>query len=370
MTAGLYFYLSHARTDDAAVYFVQKFHKDLCAAVRAQTPADHSDMDSGFADLVPGGEAADVVAGAVAKARVFVPLYTPSYGDWPEHERESVRQRLVAGAANPSQRRIQPVIWQPLPAGTDLPHVSDALQLAPDIPEYAELGLSTMGKLSRYRAPYQEIVRRLAGRIVEALDQPPAAAAEALAASTAQPETAQRDFVIAVLAFADSQLPIQRKAATCYGAWPMSWQPFRNSHNTPVAKYTADLAQRAFHLPTRVVDFRVEGRALEVSPGLILMDPWILANGDNSTLLISAALEMVVHPWVTLMVVLDSTDPQYAEGIGLARQVGSLMTDQNHKLTKTPAEFHREIRKVINRTRRRYLNSPPPPPDDSPGDDR
>jgi FxsC-like protein len=175
--------------------------------------------------------------------------------------------------------------------------------------------------------------------------------------------------VIAVVAFTDSHLPIQRKTATCYGAWPMSWQPFRNSHNIPVAKYTADLAERAFHLPTRVVDFRYEGRSLEVSPGLILMDPWILANGDGGMLL-NAALQMVMHPWVTLMVVLDSTDPQYAEGVAFARQVGALMPPQSYKLTKNPAEFHREIRKVINRTRRRYLNSPPPPPDDSPGDER
>jgi FxsC-like protein len=259
------------------------------------------------------------------------------------------------------------VIWQPLPAGTELAHLSDALQLAPDIPEYAELGLSTMCRLSRYRTPYKEIVRRLAGRIVEAHDQPPAAAAEAAAMAPA--EAAQRDFVIAVVAFTDSQLPTQRKTATCYGAWPMSWQPFRNSHNIPVAKYTADLATRAFHLPTRVVDFVVAGRSLETSPGVILMDPWILANGDGTSLL-SAALEMVVHPWVTLMVVLDNTDPQYAEGITLARQVAALVPNQNYKLTKNPAEFHREIRKVINRTRRRYLNSPPPPPDDSSGDDR
>lgn len=363
---GLYFYLSHAHSDDSAVYFVEKFFHDLCDAVRSQTAAQ-SDMDSGFADLRPGGDSAEAVSAALAHARVFVPLYCPSYGDWPEREREGVRQRLVAGAADPSRRRIQPLIWEPLPATAELSHLAEAYQLAADIPEYALLGLFTMCRLRRYHAHYQEIVRRLASQIVAAIDQPAPSAAE-LVPVTQTPAVAmvQRDFVVAVLALTESHLPVQRKTATCYGPWPMSWQPFRNSHNVPVAKYTADLAIRAFHLPTRVVDFVVQGSSLETSPGVILMDPWILANGDGSGLL-NAALERV-RPWVTLMIVLDSSDPHFPEGIALARQVAPHVSSQNYKLTKSPAEFHKEIRKVINRTRRRYLNQAPSP--DESGDDR
>jgi FxsC-like protein len=351
-----YFYLSHARAPSMVVdHWVRTFYEDLLACVGDLAP-HNLELEIGFADFMPPGpdrEAA--IDRAVGGARVFVPLYSPEYLDAPPRDRAMFIDRLLAGGSEKSGH-TQPVLWVPCPPGRTFPDLALATELGADVPGYARHGLSAMCRLKGHAENYHRVVRRLAERIIEAADvAPPAVALTRPPVEVTVASQADVSFVIAVIAPMESRLP-PRRQAMCYGPRSTGWRPFRNSQALPIAEHTAHVAAR-FMMPTRVVDFAAGDNRLDTSPGVILIDPWMLAH-DGGRAVLRAAFE-ALRQWVHLVVVVDRTDPQYDIGSALAADVMRMGSGSSgHKLVRDVREFEQQIGRLIARTRRSYLNRP------------
>ncbi|WP_173158103.1 FxsC protein [Phytohabitans suffuscus] len=335
---------------------MQGFYEDLFEAVESLAGRNAS-LDIGFGDFKePGAERDAEIDRAVGAARVFVPLYSPEYADSPPRDREVFLDRLRT-AADGKTGNVQPVLWVPLPDGRPFPDLTGALDLASDLPEYSAYGLSAMCRLKAHAGNYRTVVRRLAERIVETAElSVPVTGSSRPPVEFQTPPPAAISFVVAVVAPTESRLPPGRPAAY-YGVRSTSWHPFRNRQELSVADYAALVARRLM-MPTRVVDFASSDNRLETSPGLILVDPWVLAH-DEGRAIVRAAFE-ALRRWVTLVVIVNRHDPQYEAGLALATQVmrmGASVTNQ--RVIKEAQEFEQQIMRMIGRTRRHYLNRPP-----------
>jgi FxsC-like protein len=354
-----YFYLSHAPTSASVPdHWLRIFYEQLTREVKRQA---RSEMGTGFADMQVAGDDRDAtVAVALNAARVLVPLYSPDYFAHPAREEATFRQRLALADANPAVGHIQPVLWEPLltdDRGLD-PDMQRALELGAGYEDYARLGLRSMCQLGQYQRAYREIVRKLATRIVDVAEN-------AILAPTAarplveidQPVSTEPHFVIAVIAPFEAKMPVRRERS-CYGNSAVLWRPFRNSHDLPIAQYTARVAT-SLMLPTRIVDFAAGHAYLHTAPGVILIDPWMLAHPDGPALL-RAAMNSLRLQWVTVMIVVDRNDPQYAaRGMALADQALALgVRLRGLKQARDAAEFHLEISKAVTRTRQRFITRP------------
>lgn len=367
------FFLSYARPPSGAgEHWVRMFFKELQAQVahearRAGRLQPGGELGQGFADFLPRGPERDAaVARALGSARVLVPLYSPEYLErsTTRRERATFLQRVMNGSTSPPWWRVQAVLWTPVSATGHVSDLSRALELGEDFPEYTRHGLETMRRLSEHREHYDAVVRRLAGRIVAAAHQPLPVAAEPVAEADVPgqaPADAATPFVIAVVAPSEGELPAQRLPA-CYGLHSVLWRPYRTSQLLGIADRTAQVA-RQFRMPDRIVDFADRDHLLVMYPGVILIDPWILAREDGRRRLQAAVEIAVSRQWVTLMVVVDRNDPQYAgRGSDLAREAMSMASAaQGSKLTREALEFEQNISKVVARNRRRYLSERPPP---------
>jgi FxsC-like protein len=352
-----YFYLSHVRAPSMVVdHWAQKFFDDLCDAVRGFTRRN-LELDIGFGDFQPAGPDRDAeIDRAVAAARVFVPLYSPEYLDSPPRDHELFRDRLRA--ANLTETgSILPVIWAPVPRGRSSPELQTALELGGDLPDYAMHGLSVMCRLKTHAETYYLVVQRLAERIVKEAQVPlPAVGAARSSAGTAAHPDAERQYIVAVIAPSENRMP-PRRQNICYGSRSIAWRPFRNRQSLPIAEYTAQLA-RNMMMPTQVVDFASGDNRLDTSPGVILIDPWVL-DLDGGKALLRAAFD-ALRQWVALVVVIDHYDPQYeaaATRADLVIRMGA--SSAGHKVVRDVREFEQQIGKLIGRTRRQFLNKPP-----------
>lgn len=333
-------------------HWVRGFYEDLFEAVQ-HFAGNSTALDIGFGDFKdPGPERDAEIERAISAARVFVPLYSPEYADSPPLDRELFLERLRT-AADGKTGNVQPVLWAPLPPGRPFPDLASALDLARDVPEYPAYGLLAMCRLRAHAGNYRLIVRRLAEKIVETAEMSvPVVESVRAPAEFHAPPPAAISFVVAVVAPTESRLPPGRPAA-CYGVRSTSWHPFRSRQELAVADYAALVARRLM-MPTRVVDFAASDNRLETSPGLILVDPWVLAYDDGRAI-VRAAFE-ALRRWVTLVVIVNRHDPQYEAGLQLAAEVmrmGASVTNQ--QVIKEAEEFEQQIVRLIGRTRRHYL---------------
>jgi hypothetical protein len=94
---------------------------------------------------------------AIGAAEIFVPLYSPGYlaRSWPGREWACFEQRMTARVQDPLHR-FAPVLWVPLPPGSDPPGLSRALNLVPRAAAlaYVQNGLLALMRLAGYRANY------------------------------------------------------------------------------------------------------------------------------------------------------------------------------------------------------------------------
>jgi FxsC-like protein len=370
-----YFYLSHFRPASTGVdYWVRKLYDDLLAAVRDR-PRRHKELAIGTCDIMaPGKDRMDHVTRAVAGARVYVPLLSPDYVATPPAE-----SRLFLDGKALRNSRVQPVLWVPLRPGQDVPQLRAAVELGSELRAYTKNGLEWMSRLRPHALDYQTVVRRLAGRIVEAAEQPgpPIQADQAV-----HPLPASRNeisFFIAVIAPNAGRTPPHtslreaNRHDNCYDSRSSDWRPFRNEF-LPIAYHTERVAG-SMRMPTRVVDFAGNDTFFDTSPGVILVDPWMLS--------VSAGREMVrtafnaLRPWVTMVVVVDRNDALYDTGSELAAEVMRIgHGNSHHTLMRDRGEFEQQIGRVIARARKHFLNRPPddeppaePPPPPGPRPD-
>ena len=178
-----YFFLSYARTPkrdpadrDDPDRWVYKLYKDLCAAILQMT--DARPEEAGFMDRENkiGAQWSPELTIAIARCRVFVPLYSRRY-----FESDNCGREWFAFARREITRRargrevvdaIVPALWTRLDR-EKLPYVAQSVQFDHKLlgERYCTEGFYGIMKLQNYRADYQRAVHRLAERIIAIGDE-------------------------------------------------------------------------------------------------------------------------------------------------------------------------------------------------------
>lgn len=124
MTEPYVFFWSYARADAEDGPELKRFFNDLCKAVRGRLGIEKSDL-CGFRDdrgiELGAPEWASIIGAALATARAFVAVYSPTYFKREACGKEWAifRQRLLASAREGGESLpplIFPVLWLPLKA--------------------------------------------------------------------------------------------------------------------------------------------------------------------------------------------------------------------------------------------------------------
>jgi FxsC-like protein len=341
---------------------VKNFFADLAEQVDQRAP-DGTGLEIGLYDQT-AGTGPDLLTGltkALRTAEVLVPLYSPRYvsGSWTMGERESFRQRLARAPGN-TRGHVQPVLWVPLAPGRRLPDDGVPADIGSDLPEYAENGLRFLCELPAYRHVYQEIVNRLAQRIVEVVRESPIGPSDVPAplAATAGADDPAR-FVVAVTAPVRATAPPARVGQ--YGTARADWRPSGQDGDLSLARQAASVAER-LDLPTKVVDLPGGEDDVRRLPTVLLMDPWILATTDGA----DVVQRVLRDPpsWLTAIVIVDSLDPGYAtRGIRLQDELSAMLYGANvrHAIVDLadPDRLIDAMPDLVMRTRRRFLSSTP-----------
>jgi hypothetical protein len=301
-TVGLrasYFYLSYAHSPGLARtpevshdYLVRKFFDNLVAAVKRKTP-ERSSMLPGFFDqeIPVDSDWKASLARALSAAEAFVPLYSEGYfaRSWPGREWACYQQRLIDARVSDPMSRVLPVLWVPLPPGREAPLLDRALALGGVDPVYAENGLRAMLQLTPYRGQYELIVDQLAANIVELGETSPLMPSAVPDIDDVQspfnPGDATALLAIAVAAPAGS-----------------TWRPFREQELS-LADYAATIGEQ-LDFAVLVADAKRSASPFERNPGLLLIDPSIVADPQELQTLRSMA--GALPPWVMPVIVIGS----------------------------------------------------------------
>lgn len=332
-----YFFLSYARTPkrdpgdrDDPDRWVYKLYKDLCGAILQMTDARPD--EAGFMDRENkiGARWSPELTSALARCRVFVPLYSPRYfesdncgREWFAFARREITHRA---RGRPVIDAIVPALWTRFDRGK-LPYVAQSVQFDHKVlgERYCNEGFYGIMKLQNYRTDYQRAVHRLAERIIaigeESVPFGDEGAAHRLAAAEFEslpsafgPASARRtadgQLQIAVLAHDTATLPPGR-AAEYYGDTPHSWSPYRPDYPQPVADYARELAKKCLDCTPLVGDF--DSGAVNwlanghpVPPSLCLVDAWVSLSAKHQEQL--GLLDSVTEPWVSVLVPWNTQD--------------------------------------------------------------
>jgi FxsC-like protein len=359
-----YFFLSYARTPkrdpadrDDPDRWVYKLYKDLCSAILQMT--DARPEEAGFMDRENklGTEWSPELTTALARCRVFIPLYSRRYfesdncgREWFAFARRQLTQRARAGGQ--AMDAIVPALWTRLDRDR-LPHVAQSVQFDHKVlgGRYCADGFYGIMKLQNYRADYLRAVHRLAERIIAIGDESVACADDPAAQGMTRPDfeslpsafgpasasrTADGLLQIAVLAHDTSTLPPGR-ASDYYGTTPSTWSPYRPDYTQPVAEYARELAKKCLDCTPLVGSFG-DGMANWVSngrpvpPSLCLVDAWVSMSASHHEQL--RWLDKIEESWVSVLVPWNSQDL----GMGQARDdlQGKLREHLGRKLASVP----------------------------------
>ena len=178
-----YFYLSYPRTPrrdpadrDDPDRWVYKLYKDLCSAILQMT--DARPEEAGFMDRenTIGSQWSPELTTALARCRVFVPLYSRRYfesdncgREWFAFARREITRKARGGETVDT---IVPALWTRLDR-EKLPYVAQSVQFDHQLlgERYCTEGFYGIMKLQNYRADYQRAVTRLAERIIAIGDE-------------------------------------------------------------------------------------------------------------------------------------------------------------------------------------------------------
>jgi FxsC-like protein len=332
-----YFFLSYARTPkrdpsdrDDPDRWVYRLYKDLCSAILQMT--DARPEEAGFMDRENkiGSEWSPELTTALARCRVFVPLYSRRYfesdncgREWFAFARREITRKARGGEVVDT---IVPALWTRLDR-EKLPYVAQSVQFDHQLlgERYCAEGFYGIMKLQNYRADYQRAVHRLAERIIAIGDESGNFADEAAAHQGVTPDfdalpsafgptsarrTAGGQLQIAVLAHDISTLPLGR-TPDYYGATPHTWSPYRPDYPQPVADYAQELAKKCLDCKPFVGAFedgiaKWASHGRPVPPSLCLVDPWVSVSAKHQEQL--SRLDQVEEPWVSVLVPWNSQD--------------------------------------------------------------
>jgi FxsC-like protein len=332
-----YFFLSYARTPkrdpadrDDPDRWVFKLYRDLCGAILQMT--DARPEEAGFMDRENklGTEWSPELTTALARCRVFVPLYSRRYFESDNCGREwfAFARREITHKARGSQvvDAIVPALWTRIDRDK-LPHVAQSVQFDHNFlgERYCTDGFYGIMKLQNYRADYQRAVHRLAERIIAVGDESVAFADENVVNGMTPADfeslpsafgpasvsrTAEGQLEITVLAHDVSTLPPGR-ASDYYGATSHTWSPYWPDYTQPVADYAVELAKKCLDCTPQVGAFgddmaRWGSNGHPVPPSLCLVDAWVSVSAKHQEQL--GRLDQVKESWVSVLIPWNSQD--------------------------------------------------------------
>lgn len=361
-----YFYLSYVPAPAQEERFrgdhwVRRFYHDLNLAIDGQ-PGDRVRLQ-GFADFMvrrPEERPAQRKL-ALAEAEVFVPLYSPDYLNREDlrKEREAFRRKLISAGRSVHGENMLPVLWTPLPSPSHAADHERALAVAADIEAYRINGLSALCRMRTFHSEYQAVLNRLAGHIVATAERFPLRPAEPAPEPVDVPwsQPSEVPFRAVVLAPDRDEDPHHRAEQNGYfGARAHQWRPF--GRHPAIVKDVAAAVQ-LLRMPIEVTEFVPGGGLFTHCPGLLLIDPHVVATRDGPETL-RAAVESL-RSWVGVAVIVDDSVPEHAtRAAGLVDRVAamfppgaSLATFTNHD------DWRTGVHTLVGRLRRRYLDERP-----------
>lgn len=335
---GGYFFLSYASTppprresDPDADAVVDDFFRDLYDAVAARRGL--AELDIGFCDrsLPVGIDREARVRGALGRAEVLVPLYSPRYFKSTSAGREWAiffRRLLAQGVGDPG-RHVVPVCWTPLPPGYQYPTGVDVPATHLAIGSYADDGLQTMHNLARHRADYQRVVAEIAQAIVGIAERHQVGPGPTSAVEDRELDFPQDSdgpaFAIVVAAQDRGAAGSVRRAA--YGLTAAQWRPFGVREELTLAQDAAAVAAR-FGFIARISSLGDKGDPFEDAPGVLLIDPWLATTEEGRARLERAARQL--PRWALPVFVTD-------EGAAISHRLGRPLADLAAELTAVGA---------------------------------
>ena len=358
-----YFFLSYARTPkrdpterDDPDRWVYKLYKDLCAEILQMT--DARPEEAGFMDRENqiGALWSPELTSALARCRVFVPLYSPRYFESDNCGREwfAFARREITHRARGRQMvdAIVPALWTKL-SRDKLPYVAQSVQFDHKFlgERYCTEGFYGIMKLHNYRTDYQRAVHRLAERIITIGDESVPFAEEAVSYPSTRSDfdsllsafgpasarrTADGGLQIAVLAHDTSTLPpVAHRSTTGPRRTPGArtsritlsrWPTMRR--NWPRSAWTAS----RWWGPSTTTSPTGPAPSVPVPPSLCLVDPWVSLSAKHQEQL--ARLDQVKEPWVSVLVPWNSQDSETHEARADLR--ATLEQHLGRKLTSVP----------------------------------
>ncbi|QMU74968.1 TIR domain-containing protein [Streptacidiphilus sp. PB12-B1b] len=275
-----YFFLSYAHTPGTGSsghdpnLWVHRLYDDLCEAIMEITPHPEG-VPVGFMDrgMHLGEGWVGRLSEALARCRVFVPLYSPRYfrsepcgQEW----RGFATRRVVSRYGGDHHTGIVPVWWVRVPR-ENLPSVASSLQFNHSDfgTDYLNEGMLALSKLGYFRQSYELAVHRLAHRIVQVAESvyiEPGTTDDFLTLQSAfEPPEPARQLRISVLACDVRKLPPGR-AAHAYGSSALDWQPYRRESDLSLVRHAQGVVSKLnFH--TSVHLFEDEAEKLLGPPG-------------------------------------------------------------------------------------------------------
>ena len=308
-TARPYFFLSYAHTPGTGSsghdpnLWVHRLYDDLCEAIMEITPHPEG-VPVGFMDrgMHLGEGWVGRLSDALARCRVFVPLYSPRYfrsepcgQEW----RGFATRKVVSRHAGDHHTGIVPVWWVRVPR-ENLPSVASSLQFNHSEfgADYLNEGMLALSKLGYFRESYELAVHRLAQRIVqvaETVDIEQGTTEDFLTLPSAfAPPAPSRQLRISVLACDVRQLPPGREART-YGSSALDWQPYWRESDLSLVRHAQGVVRKLnFHTSVHLFEDEAEellgtpdtpGTGAEPSaPGVLLLDRWALLDPERQAL--------------------------------------------------------------------------------------
>jgi FxsC-like protein len=382
-----YFFLAYAHTSEQK--WVGRLYRDLCTEIYERTTLPiHAQV--GFMDdtAIPlGGDWRENVAQALARCRIFVPLYSRRYFTREECGKEwyAFARRILDHKArtlgNPTA--IVPALWTPVDAD-GLPDVARNIQFnhATLGTVYAAEGFYTLIKNTYYEQAYTTAVQELAKHIIRAAEQSQLRPCDprdlsnprnAFDRGTAE-IPADRRLTITVAAPTKYEVPAGRSPAH-YGERPQDWNPYHPATLQALAEYAGSLARLDAYTPEITSLDEGFDTLMDSDPaaglGVLLVDAW--AAGDPATARRLQRFDHLDKPWVGTMVPFSRDDPETAANAQRLRQslrsvLGRRLDDVRIGASVSVAgiptleEFRRLFPSVLQAALYRYLNNAPARP--------
>jgi FxsC-like protein len=318
-----YFFLAYAHTPEQS--WVKKLYDDLSREILERTTLPVT-PNVGFMDTsaIPlGSDWRHELIRALARCRVFVPLYSPRYFTREECGKEwnAFAERILDHRTRypGSPAAIVPALWTPVETA-EMPEVARKIQMdhADLGQEYALEGFYTLIKNKLYSNEYCTAVQQLAKHIIRAAETSqlrpfPLGGFGPLRNAFEMPgRKAPADQCLTVVVAAPTLSHVPRgRNEIYYGESFRDWNPYYPDSRRPIADYTVDLARfNSYHPRLLSLEEGCEffaGADASQGIGLLLVDMW--AGADEHMVKLLQELGHRDLGWVGLMMPCNAKDP-------------------------------------------------------------